>query len=257
MQLLDGLPHELVYLVVIACATPLLADAASLSATGPFLHSIAWPFIKKRIDEHRDTLLQLGASIGGRSAAFTRSAFRYSRVLTNLDLSCSVPFGNKGAIALASALRVSGVNAVLTELRLGVNGIGDEGAKALASGLRVNGVLKSLNLRLNDIRDEGAAAIADALAVNGVLTELDLSYNDIEDTGAEALASALRVNAVLTTLDLGGNYIRAEGAAAIAEALRGNGVLTTLDLCANDFGDEGKRVLRDAVSERIGFEFKV
>ena len=35
-------------------------------------------------------------------------------------------------------------NRVLTELRLGVNNIGDEGAKAIAEALKVKAVLKNL-----------------------------------------------------------------------------------------------------------------
>ena len=51
---------------------------------------------------------------------------------------------------------------VLTDLVLWDNNIGDEGAKALASALRVNGVLKTLDLRYNEIGDEGA--ILDAVS---------------------------------------------------------------------------------------------
>ena len=40
----------------------------------------------------------------------------------------------------------------------------------------------------------------------------------------------------------------------IASLIAGNAVLTTLDLRYNDLGDEGEKAIRDAVSEREGFE---
>ena len=120
--------------------------------------------IRDRIKEHRDTLLQLGESIGGRSASFTKSALRYSRVLTDLDLSCNLPFGNEGAIKVASALHVSGVNGVLTHLDLSLNHFHDEGAAAIAEALRGNEVLKSINLEYNKLGDEGKGAIWDAVS---------------------------------------------------------------------------------------------
>ena len=53
---------------------------------------------------------------------------------------------------------------MLTELWLYENDIGDEGAMALASALRVNGVLKSINLEYNNLGDEGEKAIRDAVS---------------------------------------------------------------------------------------------
>ena len=44
------------------------------------------------------------------------------------------------------------------------NNIGDEGAAALASALRVNAVLKSIDLRFNRLGDEGKGAIRDAVS---------------------------------------------------------------------------------------------
>jgi len=48
--------------------------------------------------------------------------------------------------------------------------IDKEGAKALASNLRINTVLKTLDLECNAIGAEGAEALASALRVNGVLS---------------------------------------------------------------------------------------
>jgi Ran GTPase-activating protein 1 len=59
-------------------------------------------------------------------------------------------------------------NRVMTELELGVNEIGDEGAKAIAEALKVNAVLTTLSLWNNSIGDEGATAIAQAEGQRGV-----------------------------------------------------------------------------------------
>ena len=53
---------------------------------------------------------------------------------------------------------------MLTDLNLWDNKIGPEGAKALASALRVNGVLTTLNLRANYLGDEGKGVIRDAVS---------------------------------------------------------------------------------------------
>ena len=57
-------------------------------------------------------------------------------------------------------------------LRLYGNQIGDKGAIAIAEALKVNGALTELSLGSNRLGDQGATAIADALKVNGALTSL-------------------------------------------------------------------------------------
>ena len=55
---------------------------------------------------------------------------------------------------------------VLTNLVLRGNNIGNEGAAALASALRVNGVLTNLDVRLNAIAGEAAQQLATAVLVS-------------------------------------------------------------------------------------------
>ena len=76
-----------------------------------------------------------------------------------------------GAKAIAQALKV---NAVVTELKLGGNKIGDEGAKAIAEALKVNAVLTKLWLGSNNLGDAGKTALQDA--VRGRLG-VDLSWS--------------------------------------------------------------------------------
>jgi Ran GTPase-activating protein (RanGAP) involved in mRNA processing and transport len=177
------------------------------------------------------------------------SDLQFMAVLTELRLGDN-EIGDDGAKAIAEALKV---NAVLTELLLGANEIRDVGAKAIAEALKVNAVVTTLGLYNNKIGDNGAIAIAEALKVNAVLTSVDLKVNSIGDNGAKAIAEALKVNAVLTVLRLGDNNIGVDGAKAIAEALKVNAVLTKLDLEYNNMGDAGKKAVRDAVKGRSGF----
>ena len=81
---------------------------------------------------------------------------------------------------------------VLTDLDISENYITDEGAKALASALRVNGVLTSISLSRNKIGSEGAAAIAEALRGNGVLKSIELRNNELGgDEGKGAIRDAV------------------------------------------------------------------
>ena len=87
----------------------------------------------------------------------------------------------------------------MTTLNLRGNSIGDEGAIAIAEALKVNAVLTNLDLSLNKIGDD-AKAIAEALKVNAVLTTLNLGWNSIGVKGAKAIAKALKVTAELKNL---------------------------------------------------------
>ena len=82
-------------------------------------------------------------------------------------------------------------------IRLYGNQIGDKGATAIAEALKVNGALTVLGLENNKIGPSGATAIAEALKVNGALTELSLGGNRIGDQGATAIADALNFNGAL------------------------------------------------------------
>ena len=75
--------------------------------------------------------------------------------------------------------------------------MGAEGASAIGKLIEVSAVMTELDLSFNKIGNQGAVAIAEALKVNAVMTELWLGNNNIGDEGAKALASALEVNAEL------------------------------------------------------------
>jgi hypothetical protein len=123
--------------------------------------------------------------------------------------------------ALRSSVRLSRV-APLRELYLFYNGIGNDGARALADALRHTAApLRELHLASNNIGDDGARALADALRHTAApLTRLNLSCNGIGDDGARALADALRHTAApLRELVLSYNHIGPDGAAALVSSL--------------------------------------
>jgi hypothetical protein len=107
----------------------------------------------------------------------------------NLQLN---PFGNKGAAALAAALRV---NKSLTSIDLGGCSIGDTGALKLAAALTVNQTLKSLHMYIGgegEMKRKGCEALADALQANATLTSICLTnrYYDTNTANGAAIHAA-------------------------------------------------------------------
>jgi hypothetical protein len=72
------------------------------------------------------------------------------------------------------------VNTSLKKINLRDNGIGAEGASALADALKVNTSLTIIDFANNGIGNEGALAITDALKVTTSVTKIDLDYNGID-----------------------------------------------------------------------------
>jgi Leucine-rich repeat (LRR) protein len=56
---------------------------------------------------------------------------------------------------------------------------------------KMSNLLTHLNLSLNNISNNGAKAIATAIRISTGLTTLDLSNNDIGDDGAKAIVTSL------------------------------------------------------------------
>ncbi len=61
-----------------------------------------------------------------------------------------------------------------------------------AEALKVNAVVNNLHLGGNSMGDEGAIAIAEALKVNGVLTKLYLLNNNLGGAGTKAVRDAVK-----------------------------------------------------------------
>jgi hypothetical protein len=138
-------------------------------------------------------------------------------------------------------------NIPLNKITFYLNGIGDEGAIALAKALKTNTTLVYLYINKNNIGDEGAIALAEALKTNTTLVYLSMEQNNIGAKGAIAIAEALKTNTTLTRLSMDRNNIGSEGAIAFAETLITNKTLTTLIVSYCNIGSEGAKKLVDAI----------
>ena len=108
-------------------------------------------------------------------------------------------FRDVGATALCDALRESKVTKV-QELDLALNGIGPDGAKAVAAMAAVVASVTKILVGGNHLRDEGTIILCDALRESTVskIQELGLSSNDIGPDGAKAVAALCAVCASVT-----------------------------------------------------------
>lgn len=165
-----------------------------------------------------------------------------------IDLSDDLQLGNRGAAELCAALLAHGwlqelrlprtelsfagacsvaelmsIHVNLRRLELNHNGsIGDEGAGAIARGLRASHALQRLEMRSCGVGNAGASQIAAALTARRVapLEHLDLSFNpQIGTTGVEALRDAAAVCRNLKSLALAGAAATPNSLAAAQLAL--------------------------------------
>ncbi|KAG3142644.1 hypothetical protein PI124_g16234 [Phytophthora idaei] len=139
------------------------------------------------------------------------------------------------------SLRQYGVAAIVEELietpsskcrylDLSRNGIGDEGAHAVATLLRAYPRLEELDLSFNDIGDEGAFELADALAENYTLVILSLHSviegsqvkPKLQEKGLCRLTHAIQNHKALQKLDLRNNATSSAVIRAYVEMLRCN-----------------------------------
>lgn len=133
-------------------------------------------------------------------------------------------------------------------------------ALLLKQVIQLNPRLSVLKLAYNGLGDQGAAAVASALRLEGhsgqhqhhvSLTVLDLSFNEIGDAGCEAIAvQVLAGNNQIRTLCLTANKVRTRGAMAIAGAVAHGTGLTRLLLSANAIRSGGIKALAIAIAKR-------
>ncbi len=113
-------------------------------------------------------------------------------------------------------------NPSLTYLNLSHSGFGSpEDFEALNTIFKTAHGLKCINLENNWITDEGAKAIAEGLRVNNGVEIVDLDHNRIGDEGARAIAEGLKSNKSLRDLYLG-VLIGKAGRDALHDAIKMN-----------------------------------
>ncbi|KAF6174535.1 hypothetical protein GIB67_004729 [Kingdonia uniflora] len=134
------------------------------------------------------------------------------------------------------------------ELHLHGNSIGNEGVRALMSGLSAHkGKFTLLDIGNNEIGPKGAFHVAEFVKKSKSLLWLNFYMNDIGDEGAEKIAEALKQNRTITAIDLGGNNIHAKGVTAISQVLKDNHVITSLELGYNPLGSDGAKALAEVL----------
>jgi hypothetical protein len=137
-----------------------------------------------------------------------------------LDL-CKQALGPEGATLISEALRLGGAESAggVRHLLLGTDGLGDEGATAVADRTAGTAV-ETLYLGCNGITAAGACRIADSVrASQHVVTGVWLKRNPLGTGGGRAAAELVRAAAALRTLDLVQTGLDPAGAAVLAEAL--------------------------------------
>jgi len=152
--------------------------------------------------EIRELVLK-GNGIGVEGSKALAMALEHNTTLTALDIEKN-DVGNDGAVQFACALQQ---NRTLNKLSLSSTRIRWEGASAIADALEHNETVNDLCLGNtndsihiwwdNNIGDEGADAIASALRLNTSLRRLDISRSHVGSDGHDAIVKALQDNPVL------------------------------------------------------------
>jgi Ran GTPase-activating protein (RanGAP) involved in mRNA processing and transport len=179
-----------------------------------------------------------------------------------------------GPVLTARLANAAVDSTIVRHLLLGTNGLGAEGARAVADALRPGHAIETLYLGCNRIDPDGAGHLADRLAADHTVRALWLKRNPIGDEGVDRLCAALAVNDTLRTLDLvntglsayglrrlaatlaarparlqrlflGGNGLRPDAIDALASLLHDAG-LRELYLACNHLGDDGAAALAEA-----------
>ncbi|XP_067941715.1 leucine-rich repeat-containing protein 74B-like [Watersipora subatra] len=145
-------------------------------------------------------------------------------------------------------------NLTNTTLNLAYQGIGENGAKALAKSLLRNTKVERLNLTDNSITPYGTTFLFDMLADNIYITYMDLSHNDVGNFGSLALKEMLLWNNTLLTLILKDCKIKDSDCAPLAEGLQANDSLVYLDLSHNEICEEGAMHVGNAISMNNSIE---
>lgn len=137
---------------------------------------------------------------------------------------------------------------LVRHLLLGTNGLGADGARAVAAALRPGHRLQTLYLGCNRIDPTGVEALADRIEDDQTVRALWLKRNPIGDEGVTRLAAALVRNTTIRTLDLVNVGMTGHGLTVLAEALvRRQPPLQRLFLGGNGFGPEVAPTLADLV----------
>eukprot|EP00668_Euglena_longa_P029064 GGOE01036403.1.p1 GENE.GGOE01036403.1~~GGOE01036403.1.p1 ORF type:complete len:423 (+),score=128.00 GGOE01036403.1:25-1269(+) len=195
--------------------------------------------------------------------------------------------GDKGAIALAEALKV---NTTVVELSVVDNWITPVGAQPLIEAIKTspciakvdlsenrlgyrasvvggpsigdslkdlivqNSTIRSIALRSNKLGDGDVTQVADGLCENFTLHRIDLSYNELGPRAGEAIASMLSTNGDLAELNLDWNQFRQDGAMKVLDGLKQNNVLKRISLAWTGMTDRCGVALGEILTNNTSLE---
>ncbi|XP_021232012.1 NLR family member X1 isoform X2 [Numida meleagris] len=138
-------------------------------------------------------------------------------------------------------------------LHLQLNSLGPDACKEIRD-LLLHDKCAVSNLRLgnNPIGEQGAQYLAEALAGNRSLTHLSLLHTALGDRGVELIAQHLAENQQLQELNLGYNSLTDTAALHVVEVAKKHATLDKVHLYFNDISEDGKRALDSLRMDRDG-----
>ncbi len=200
--------------------------------------------------------------LGPAGVAHLARMLEQNQTMETLDL-VNVAAGDEGVRVLFSALRR---NTSLRTLYLDANAITPAGCEVIAAYFdflkqqpgRVG--LTGLFLGINRLGDEGAKLLAEGLSGHTPMVRLDVGSNRIQMAGLEALLRAaatcpelryLGVGYYKSTTDMGElpNYLDGEGADLLAAFLRENPPVQVLDVSETNLREGGVALLTKTLEE--------
>ncbi|XP_078594475.1 uncharacterized protein LOC144872291 [Branchiostoma floridae x Branchiostoma japonicum] len=143
------------------------------------------------------------------------------------------------AVGMASMAPYMRHLAVLRELDISYNQIGDKGLDSLANVLPTFTAMQVLDLRRTNITTNGMRQLAPVLRKLPALIKLDVSLDRIDDSGLECLADVLPCLPAMKELNLNWTRISDMGVSALVKALPHLVELQVLDVSHNEIGDSG------------------
>uniref|UniRef100_A0A8C8A2W6 Si:ch73-233m11.2 n=1 Tax=Oryzias sinensis TaxID=183150 RepID=A0A8C8A2W6_9TELE len=155
--------------------------------------------------------------------------------LLELDLSVN-DLGQEGALLLCQGLHQPGCP--IEKLFLNRCGLSQSVLKELASLLK-KGTLRSLSVGINDVGDQGAKYLWEAVAhPNCLLEELDVEMTGLTDACVVDLCAAIRATKTLKSLEMRNNSLTDVSVPALVQVMQDSDIMQELNLRYNDFSED-------------------
>lgn len=181
------------------------------------------------------TTLRLGNKIGDAGAKALAQMLEHNTTLEVLDLSGNVSISAHGIKSLTKVLET---NTTLASLNLSGTNIKQQACEALGRMLKVNTTLRILvitgDLFHHKFGDNGVKALESGLKHNRSLTKLSIANNGITSVGASILARILENNFTMTEFNVNDNCFGPDGMLAFTKMLMINVTLTKVNISSDN-----------------------